>query len=54
MAPDIDALNAEFIDYCNFGGYPDAALSEAVRRDPQRYLGADMVEKVLLGDLPSL
>lgn len=53
-APDIDELNKEFVDYCNFGGYPEAALSDAVRRDPHRYLGADIVEKVLLRDLPSL
>ena len=53
-AHDISVLNREFIDYCNFGGYPEAALSEAVRRDPRRYLGADIVEKVLLRDLPSL
>ena len=54
MAPDIEALNSEFVDYCNFGGFPEAALSETVRRDPRRYLGADIVEKVLLRDLPSL
>jgi len=53
-APDLEALNKEFIDYCNFGGFPEAALSEAVRKDPHRYLGADIVEKVLLRDLPSL
>ncbi len=53
-APDIEALNKEFVDYCNFGGFPEAALSETVRQDPHRYLGADIVEKVLLRDLPSL
>lgn len=53
-AQDIDALNREFVDYCNFGGYPEAALSEAVRKDPQRYIRADIVDKVLLRDLPSL
>lgn len=53
-APDLEALNQEFVDYCNFGGYPEAALSEAVREDPQRYIRADIVDKVLLRDLPSL
>ena len=51
---DMEGLNREFIDYCNFGGYPEAALSEAVRRNPERYIRADIVEKVLLQDLPSL
>ena len=54
LVPDIDALNSEFVDYCNFGGFPEAALSDTVRQDPHRYLGADIVEKVLLRDLPSL
>ena len=53
-APDIEALNQEFVDYCNFGGYPEAAFSEAVREDPDRYIRADIVDKVLLRDLPSL
>lgn len=51
---DIHALNREFVDYCNFGGYPEAALSETVRKNPQRYIRADIVDKVLLRDLPSL
>ena len=51
---DIEGLNREFIDYCNFGGYPEAALSKAVRQNPERYIRADIVEKVLLRDLPSL
>ncbi len=50
----ITVLNGHFVDYINFGGYPEAALSEAVRDDPGRYIGGDIVEKVLLRDLPSL
>ncbi|MEM7664207.1 MAG: ATP-binding protein [Pseudomonadota bacterium] len=52
--PDIHRLNAEFIDYLNFGGYPEAVLNESVQRDVQRYLGRDIIDKVLLRDLPSL
>lgn len=51
---DLDQLNRQFIDYVNFGGYPEAVSSSAVRADPRRYIGADIVEKVLLRDLPSL
>lgn len=50
----IAGLNRHFVDYINFGGYPEAALSDAVRDDPRRYIGADIIEKVLLRDLPSL
>ena len=51
---DLEALNRHFVDYINFGGYPEAALSPAVQADIGRYMGADIVEKVLLRDLPSL
>ena len=51
---DIEQLNRQFMDYLNFGGYPEAITSDAVRADPQRYIAADIVEKVLLSDLPSL
>ncbi len=53
-ARDLNQLNRQFIDYINFGGYPEAIASNAVRADPRRYIGADVVEKVLLRDLPSL
>lgn len=51
---ELDELNREFIDYVNVGGYPEAVTSSAVRADPARYIGADIVDKVLLRDLPSL
>ena len=51
---DIDALNIAFIDYLNFGGYPEAVLNPKIRQDIKRYLGRDIVDKVLLRDLPSL
>lgn len=53
-SPDIGALNKAFVDYLNFGGYPEAVLSEGVQADIQRYLGRDIIDKVLLRDLPSL
>ena len=51
---DVDTLNRHFVDYVNFGGYPEAIASPAIRSDPARYIGADIVDKVLLRDLPSL
>lgn len=51
---DLTELNRHFVDYINVGGYPEAVLSSTVRADPGRYIGADIVEKVLLRDLPSL
>ena len=51
---DIEALNRHFVDYVNFGGFPEAVSSPAIRTDVARYIGADIVDKVLLRDLPSL
>ena len=51
---DMERLNGHFVDYVNFGGYPEAVSSPAIRSDPARYIGTDIVEKVLLRDLPSL
>ncbi|MGY6217547.1 ATP-binding protein [Methylolobus aquaticus] len=53
-ALDIAGLNETFIHYLNFGGYPEAVFSEAVRRNPRRYIKNDIIDKVLLRDLPSL
>ena len=50
----IGDLNRHFVDYLNFGGYPETISSPAIRSDPARYIGTDIVEKVLLRDLPSL
>jgi predicted AAA+ superfamily ATPase len=51
---DIKRLNAEFINYLNFGGYPEPVLNREIRTNIQRFLGRDIVDKVLLRDLPSL
>ncbi|MDP5218782.1 ATP-binding protein [Ruegeria sp. 2205SS24-7] len=52
--PDIARLNEEFIHYLNFGGYPEAVLNKTIQADVQRFLGRDIIDKVLLRDLPSL
>ena len=53
-AKDIDALNTSFVDYLNFGGYPEAVLNEEVRRNAEQFIRNDIIDKVLLKDLPSL
>lgn len=50
----IDELNNEFLQYLNFGGYPEVVLSEKIQKDMGRYVKNDIVDKVLLRDLPSL
>lgn len=50
----IEALNAQFIEYVNYGGYPELALSAVVRGNPERFVKSDIVDKVLLRDLPQL
>lgn len=52
--PNIDALNEAFIDYLNYGGYPEAVLNEAVRKNPDQFVRNDIIDKVLLKDLPAL
>lgn len=50
----IHKLNEYFIDYINYGGYPEVSLSATIQADPGRYVRSDIIDKVLLRDLPSL
>jgi len=50
----VSALNEEFIRYLNYGGYPEAVFSEPIQADPARFIKSDIIDKVLLRDLPSL
>ncbi|MHB0962389.1 MAG: ATP-binding protein [Gemmatimonadaceae bacterium] len=54
VAPDLDALNTAFVRYLNFGGYPEVALVKEVQDNPARFVKSDIIDKVLLRDLPSL
>jgi predicted AAA+ superfamily ATPase len=47
-------LNRLFIDYLNFGGYPEVALSPEIQQNPGQFVKNDIIDKVLLRDLPSL
>lgn len=50
----IGKLNTELIKYMNYGGFPEAIFAETIRDDPRQFIGRDIVDKVLLRDLPSL
>jgi uncharacterized protein len=53
-AIDIGRLNACFVDYLNYGGYPEAVVNESIRKNPDQFIKNDIIDKVLLKDLPSL
>ena len=51
---DIRALNEQFVQYIIYGGYPEAVFNPEVQREPGRFIRTDIIDKVLLRDLPSL
>lgn len=51
---DIKEFNNHFINYINIGGYPEIIFSETIKQDMSRYVRSDIIDKVLLRDLPSL
>jgi uncharacterized protein len=51
---DVDELNTRFIDYLNYGGYPEAAINPEIRQNVDQFIRSDIIDKVLLKDLPSL
>ena len=53
-AIDIKRLNQLFIDYINYGGYPEVVFSDKIQENPGQFIRHDIIDKVLLRDLPSL
>lgn len=53
-ATNITELNKQFITYLNFGGYPEVIFSPEIQSNPGRFMRADIIDKVLLRDLPGL
>lgn len=53
-ATDLQALNEAFVHYLNYGGYPEVIFSETIQSNPSRFIKSDIIDKVLLRDLPSL
>jgi len=54
QATDIAQLNEAFVHYLNFGGYPEVIFSNEIQGDPARFIKGDIIDKVLLRDLPGL
>jgi predicted AAA+ superfamily ATPase len=50
----IAELNRQFINYVNFGGYPEVIFNQEIQDNPGRFMRADIIDKVLLRDLPGL
>lgn len=50
----LEELNRHFVNYLNFGGYPEVIFNEKIQANPGRFIRQDIVDKVLLRDLPSL
>lgn len=51
---DIEKFNSHFIDYINFGGFPEIALNSEKVKNPERIIQKDITEKVIMKDLPGL
>lgn len=54
FADNLPAMNDHFVTYVSFGGYPEVAISPAIRANPERFIRTDILDRVLLRDLPSL
>ena len=50
----LERTNKLFLEYVNFGGYPELVMNRAVQSNPVQFVQRDIVDKVLLRDLPSL
>lgn len=50
----MDELNELLVRYMNFGGYPEAVVSERVRADMARFLRSEIIDRVLCSDMPGL
>ena len=53
-ATDIETLNESFLQYLNIGGYPEAVFNPTISSAPERFIKSDIIDKVLLRDLPQL
>jgi predicted AAA+ superfamily ATPase len=53
-AIDIKELNQQFFNYLNYGGYPEVLFDERIKDDMPKFIKNDIIDKVLLRDLPSI
>lgn len=54
QSKDIDEFNSHFVDYINFGGFPEIALNSDKVKHPERVIQKDITDKVIMKDLPGL
>lgn len=47
-------INRHFIDYLNFGGFPEAIMNPAIQDNLDQFIRSDIIDKVLLKDIPDL
>jgi predicted AAA+ superfamily ATPase len=47
-------IDEELLAYMNYGGFPEATVDESVQRSMSQFVANDIIDKVLLRDLPSL
>lgn len=50
----IDGTNTKFLEYLNYGGFPEAVLTKEVQDNFRQFIGDDIIDKVLNKDLPEL
>jgi len=51
---DIKRLNEEFINYINFGGFPESALNSTLSSDESQMFSGEAISKVIFNDQASL
>lgn len=51
---EIGTFNTHFVNYINYGGYPEIVFSEKMQANPGQFIRHDIVDKVLYRDLPGL
>lgn len=54
LCKDIEQFNQHFVDYINYGGFPEIALHPKKIKHPERMLQKDITDKVIMKDLPGL
>jgi len=54
QCPDIGELNRLFMNYINFGGFPEIALNAEEVKNPEQVIQKDITDKVIMKDLPGL
>ena len=54
LCEEIELFNQYFVDYINFGGFPEIALNPDKIENPEGVIQREITEKVIMKDLPGL